>query len=48
MNVDSVIAKTQAHLKTSGMEGWLLYDYRGMNPIFWETAGPIFNVTRPC
>ena len=28
--------------------GWLLYDYRGMNPIFWDTVGPISHVTRPC
>ena len=31
-----------------GIYGWLLYDYRGVNPIFWETVGPISNVTRPC
>ena len=31
-----------------GVGGWLLYDYRGMNPIFWETVGEIPNVTRPC
>lgn len=30
------------------LEGWLLYDYRGLNPIFWDTVGPISNVTRPC
>ena len=31
-----------------GIDGWLLYDYRGLNPIFWETVGPVSNVTRPC
>ena len=30
------------------VDGWLLYDYRGMNPIFWDTVGAIDNVTRPC
>ena len=28
--------------------GWLLYDYRGLNPIFRDTVGPVPNVTRPC
>ena len=30
------------------ISGWLLYDYRGINPLFWETVGPVSNVTRPC
>ena len=30
------------------IDGWLLYDYRGMNPIFADTVGAIANVTRPC
>ena len=35
-------------MRDRDVAGWLLYDYRGMNPIFWETVGPISNVTRPC
>ncbi len=35
-------------MRDRAVTGWLLYDYRGMNPIFWETVGPISNVTRPC
>ena len=30
------------------LDGWLLYDYRGMNPIMWDTLGAIAHVTRPC
>ena len=35
-------------MNSRGIDGWLLYDYRGVNPIFWETVGPVSNVTRPC
>jgi len=35
-------------MNSQNIGGWLLYDYRGMNPIFWDTVGPIANVTRPC
>ena len=48
MTIDSVVKSAQEHLKAEGIAGWLLYDYRGMNPIFWETVGRIANVTRPC
>jgi len=46
--IDSIAEKAQEHLKAHGIDGWLLYDYRGMNPIFWETIGHVPNVTRPC
>ena len=36
------------HLSVEQIDGWLLYDYRGMNPIFADTVGAIANVTRPC
>ena len=48
MDIDAVAASAQEHLRTTGIDGWLLYDYRGMNPIFWDTVGAIDNVTRPC
>ncbi len=38
----------QEHLSSEQTDGWLLYDYRGMNPIFTETLGAIAHVTRPC
>ena len=48
MDIDAVAASAQEHLRTAAVDGWLLYDYRGMNPIFWDTVGAIDNVTRPC
>ncbi len=48
MKAMRAIRQAQEHLRDNGVSGWLLYDYRGMNPIFWETIGPIANVTRPC
>ncbi|MYE55351.1 MAG: M24 family metallopeptidase, partial [Chloroflexi bacterium] len=38
----------QEYLRAQNISGWLLYDYRDMNPIFWDTLGPIGHVTRPC
>ncbi len=48
MNIDTTIQNAQEHLRSQNLDGWLLYDYRGMNPIFWDTVGHIANVTRPC
>ena len=48
MTVQSVIAQAQEYLRAQNIDGWLLYDYRNMNPIFWDTVGSIANVTRPC
>ena len=48
MPIDTVIRQAQEYMSGREMAGWLLYDYRGMNPIFWDTVGPISNVTRPC
>ena len=48
MDIDAVAASAQEHLRATTVDGWLLYDYRGMNPIFWDTVGAIDNVTRPC
>ncbi len=31
----------------SGVDGWLLYDYRQSNPIFHQVLGPLSMVTRP-
>ena len=32
-----------------GLNGWLIYDYRHSNPIFWQVMGEnIGHVTRPC
>ena len=48
MSIDEVVSAAQSHMSSRGLDGWLLYDYRGVNPIFWETVGPASNVTRPC
>ncbi len=48
MDIEGVVQRAQEYLKAQGIGGWLLYDYRGMNPIFWDTVGHIPNVTRPC
>ena len=48
MSIQSVITQAQEFMADHDLAGWLLYDYRGMNPIFWDTVGPIANVTRPC
>ena len=48
MTLSRVVQDAQEHLIAQGLDGWLLYDYRGVNPIFWEAVGHIRNVTRPC
>ena len=36
-------------LQHLGLDGWLIYDYRRSNPIFWQViAGQVGMVTRPC
>ncbi len=42
------LRNAQDHLSVEQIDGWLLYDYRGMNPMFADTVGAIANVTRPC
>ena len=46
--ISQVISQAQEYMQRNQIDGWLLYDYRGMNPIFWDTIGYIPNVTRPC
>jgi|TARA_B100002003_G_C14137505_1_gene547112 Xaa-Pro aminopeptidase len=46
--ISDVLAQAQEYMQENKIDGWLLYDYRGMNPIFWDTIGYIPNVTRPC
>lgn len=48
MSIEDVIRQAQEYMCGEAIDGWLLYDYRGMNPIFWDTLGPITHVTRPC
>ena len=46
--LETKLRSVQEHLRSEEIDGWLLYDYRGMNPIFADTVGAIANVTRPC
>ena len=46
--LETKLRNAQELLLSEEIDGWLLYDYRGMNPIFWDAVGPIANVTRPC
>ena len=48
MAIEAVAAQAREYLREQGLCGWLLYDYRGMNPIFWDTVGDVSHVTRPC
>ena len=48
MSIEDVIRQAQDYMRARDLSGWLLYDYRGLNPIFWDTVGSISNVTRPC
>ncbi|SVD99412.1 uncharacterized protein METZ01_LOCUS452266, partial [marine metagenome] len=48
VGVDIFLNRAQEHLRDASVDGWLLYDYRGMNPIFMDAIGDIENVTRPC
>jgi hypothetical protein len=48
MSIKKVIEQAQEFMLDHNIGGWLLYDYRGMNPIFWDTVGPVPHVTRPC
>ncbi len=44
----SVVNDAQKYMRDTNLDGWLLYDYRGINPILWDILGSISNVTRPC
>ena len=44
----SVVNNAQKYMRDTNLDGWLLYDYRGINPILWDILGSISNVTRPC
>ena len=38
----------QDFLTSTGIPGWLVYDYRGANPVFWQVISSSGHVTRPC
>ncbi len=47
MSIEQVITQAQEYMRERDISGWLLYDYRGLNPIFADTVGSVGHVTRP-
>lgn len=49
--MQSVTTQAQEYMAGAEVDGWLVYDYRGLNPIFAETIGAaeggLSHVTRP-
>ena len=43
-----VIAQAQQYMDQHRMAGWLIYSYRGSNPLFTELLGATSMLTRPC
>ena len=48
MAKSNVIQAAQEFLQAEGLPGWLVYDYRGSNPIFLQVITPSGHVTRQC
>lgn len=44
----TVVSQACEYMGRSGIGGWLVFDYQGMNPVFRHVAGEVRNVTRPC
>ena len=42
------IASAQRGLHEARLDGWLLYDFQGKNPIFWQLLGVPRHTTRRC
>jgi len=40
------LAKVQAHMQEAGIDTWLVYDFRGSNPVFWQLLGQRRQTTR--
>ena len=47
MSIQQTIEQAQEYMRGNEISGWLLYDYRGLNPIFADTVGVVGHVTRP-
>lgn len=48
MSDRQIFLDAQEYLRREGLPGWLIYDYRHSNPIFWQVVTPSGHVTRPC
>jgi Xaa-Pro aminopeptidase len=42
------VRAAQRGLAEAGLDGWLLYDFQGKNPIFWQLLGVPRHTTRRC
>ena len=40
------LAKVQAQMQATGIDAWLVYDFRGSNPVFWQLLGERRKTTR--
>ena len=40
------LAKVQDYMQASRIDAWLVYDFRGSNPVFWQLLGERRNTTR--
>ncbi len=47
MKYTEMLGNALDYLEKSDLDGWLLYDYRYVNPIFAQLLGPIPMLTRP-
>jgi Xaa-Pro aminopeptidase len=48
MTQQRVFQEAQEYLHREQLPGWLIYDYRHSNPIFWQVVSASGLVTRPC
>ena len=48
MGIEDTLVQAREYMSSRGIDGWLVYDYRGMNPVLQDTLGSLTNVTRPC
>lgn len=47
MSIQPVVQQAQEYMTSQDVDGWLVYDYRGLNPILSDTVGRVGHVTRP-
>ncbi len=48
MTILEALCGAREYLNETGIDGWLLEDYRGSNPILWNLIGGVRHITRPC
>ena len=48
MEQRQIYGTAQEYLSQEDIPGWLVYDYRQANPVFWQVISASGHVTRPC